>query len=666
MAISLIAAFIGSVVAAVGTGVLSVRCLRSPRADLICLTVALAGLTVALGALTLGNFAGFGPASFRVMELGGQVLAPLALCLALAEMAGTMMVTRFAARLILSALAVIAFVVLSTDQLNPGVAFSKAWPAAAAHYETIPDYLLKFILVPVIVVFALIAIVVTAVRSGRDPAWRPAIGPVGATAGAALLLAIPAAVTLPVSSMFAVLGLAAAALTWFAGHRLDSLRADLPDDRRADESAHGWPDQDTWDGQVDQTGDFDALAIGDEGAYRDNGLYRPDAGGYEADGPGGQYAGRYPVDETDAGLVANGHGRRPPDPLPAEYGDHSDHSEASPADRDADSAAQESQAALFGQIAIYTLLEDRVGEFDLLTEKVVEQVRAREPDTLVYIVHAVPSAPMQRILYEVYRDRGAYDEHRLRPYVARFEIDRRPYVLATNVIELGLQQGKISSLPALSDLLGSSRAVAPDPVQPGPARHPGPGQTGHSHPGPGQAAPGHPGPAQHGNGHPGPSEHGNGHGGQAQPGYDKLGLRETRPDKPRQDKPRYDEGYDELGLSNAGSGEPRYRDPRYDRPPSYDRPRSDGPRSDGPRSDGPRSDRPRYTEPEYGQPGYNEPRYDESRYGPPGRDDPRYREPGYGEARYSEPGSSHLGYDRPQRARPDGPADREEGPQRQW
>ena len=47
-------------------------------------------------------------------------------------------------------------------------------------------------------------------------------------------------------------------------------------------------------------------------------------------------------------------------------------------------------------------------EFDRLTKQVVKQVRANEPDTLVFIVHAVPSAPMQRILYEVYRDRAAF------------------------------------------------------------------------------------------------------------------------------------------------------------------------------------------------------------------------------------------------------------------
>ncbi|MFY9891521.1 MAG: antibiotic biosynthesis monooxygenase, partial [Streptosporangiaceae bacterium] len=116
--------------------------------------------------------------------------------------------------------------------------------------------------------------------------------------------------------------------------------------------------------------------------------------------------------------------------------------------------AEPERAQLFGQIAIYTLLEERVAEFDKLTERVVEQVRSREPDTLVFIVHAVPSAPMQRILYEVYRDRSAYERHNEQPYVEQFAIDRRPYVLATNVIELGLQQAKVSPFPSVTELFG--------------------------------------------------------------------------------------------------------------------------------------------------------------------------------------------------------------------
>ena len=98
MAISLAVAFIGSVVAAVSTGVLTARCLRGPRADIISVTLAMIGLTVALGAQALGNLAGFGPVTFRAMELGGQVLAPLALCLGIAEMAARTVPVRFAAR----------------------------------------------------------------------------------------------------------------------------------------------------------------------------------------------------------------------------------------------------------------------------------------------------------------------------------------------------------------------------------------------------------------------------------------------------------------------------------------------------------------------------------------------------------------------------------------
>jgi hypothetical protein len=38
--------------------------------------------------------------------------------------------------------------------------------------------------------------------------------------------------------------------------------------------------------------------------------------------------------------------------------------------------------------------------------------------------------------------------------VAQFEADGRPYVLATNVIELGLQHAKVSPFPSIADLFG--------------------------------------------------------------------------------------------------------------------------------------------------------------------------------------------------------------------
>ena len=253
-------------------------------------------------------------------------------------------------------------------------------------------------------------------------------------------------------------------------------------DRDRDDAGHGWegdrdagrPGREDWRADQDQggyqapdfaTGDFVPGDYGsgdyDRGDYAD-GAY---AGGDYATGdfatgdiaPGGHDPG---VDGWQPGPGADDrleeHGRadrqgglgsrqsagwqdgpaNEPDGFPAANG-HGD---------------EAARAQLFGQIAIYTLLEDRVDEFDHLTERVVELVRSREPDTLVFIVHAVPSAPMQRILYEVYRDRSAYQWHTQQAHVQQFEADKRPYVLATNVIELGLQQAKVSPFPSVTDL----------------------------------------------------------------------------------------------------------------------------------------------------------------------------------------------------------------------
>ena len=193
------------------------------------------------------------------------------------------------------------------------------------------------------------------------------------------------------------------------------------------------------DGYPNEAGHLD-----DGPLYRDEAAY-PDESGYSGDlgVPGrareprtnGRRTGMRPATRDEAGYP----------------GEHDYAGTARPAATDRDA-----QADLFGQIAIYTLLEDRVEDFDRLTRRVVRQVRAHEPDTLVYIVHAVPSAPMQRILYEVYRDRSAYEEHKRQPYVIAFEADRRPFVLATNIIELGLQQAKVSPLPSVSDLLSDT------------------------------------------------------------------------------------------------------------------------------------------------------------------------------------------------------------------
>ena len=118
----------------------------------------------------------------------------------------------------------------------------------------------------------------------------------------------------------------------------------------------------------------------------------------------------------------------------------------------------------YGRILIFTLLEDRVAEFDRLAEETAEHVRIGEPDTLVYVIHLVPNAPMQRIFYEIYRDRAAFDSHESQPYMQRFVAERRACVLATNVIELRLKYAKVAPLPGPQP---ARRAGAPRRCRPG-------------------------------------------------------------------------------------------------------------------------------------------------------------------------------------------------------
>ena len=120
----------------------------------------------------------------------------------------------------------------------------------------------------------------------------------------------------------------------------------------------------------------------------------------------------------------------------------------------------------YGRLLIFTLIEDGVAEFDRLAGQLAEEVQTREPDTLVYVIHLVPNAPMQRIFYEIYRDQAALASHERQPYVMRFAADRRSCVLATNVIELRLKYAKVAPLPGPPRRTQVPQALEPLPLRP--------------------------------------------------------------------------------------------------------------------------------------------------------------------------------------------------------
>ena len=214
MSASVVVAFACAVVAAAGTGVLVGRCIRMPRLDLIAWACVLAALAVALVALALGADRGYGSATFRAVQFGSQLIAPLWLAWGLTELVAESVPVRFASKLVTMALTVVTGVVLVTDPLSP-TPFSKAWPLASKHYQIIPRSLLSLVAVVTLIV-VVIALATSLLRLRADPAWRrPVIAVTAASIAAVLILGLR--LSLPANGAYLALIVACVALTWFAG-----------------------------------------------------------------------------------------------------------------------------------------------------------------------------------------------------------------------------------------------------------------------------------------------------------------------------------------------------------------------------------------------------------------------------------------------------------------
>ena len=80
--------------------------------------------------------------------------------------------------------------------------------------------------------------------------------------------------------------------------------------------------------------------------------------------------------------------------------------------------------------------------YDRLVAETVEAIKANEPGTLVYATHLVDGQPLQRIFYELYRDKAAFEAHEAAPHTRRYLDERGQYLASTEVDRLTLQTGK--------------------------------------------------------------------------------------------------------------------------------------------------------------------------------------------------------------------------------
>jgi quinol monooxygenase YgiN len=98
---------------------------------------------------------------------------------------------------------------------------------------------------------------------------------------------------------------------------------------------------------------------------------------------------------------------------------------------------------MFGLSVRFTCRDTASAEtFDDLVAETVPQISQHEPGTLVYAVHAVDGKPLERIFYELYRDRAAFDAHERQPHTRRFLAAREQFLASVEVDFLTLQAGK--------------------------------------------------------------------------------------------------------------------------------------------------------------------------------------------------------------------------------
>ena len=170
----------------------------------------------------MGFASGFSATTFRAVQLSALLLAPLWLAWGLVEAVAANDAARFGARLVSSALMVVASVILLTDPLNPSP-FSKSWPSAGLHFQPVALYALDAVQV-VAVAAAVAGTGFAAVRARQDPRWRPTLIGV-APVGLAVLMTVGLRLSLPVKSVYPLFSMTAAALVWFGATRTQRLPA---------------------------------------------------------------------------------------------------------------------------------------------------------------------------------------------------------------------------------------------------------------------------------------------------------------------------------------------------------------------------------------------------------------------------------------------------------
>ncbi|MEV3978362.1 antibiotic biosynthesis monooxygenase [Nonomuraea sp. NPDC049758] len=456
-------ALAGALLAAVATGALIRRLRDEPEGWLIAWTVAAGALCLSLAAIGVGSVLGFGPATFRVYQVTGSLLAPLWLAVGLIQLLADKVPPRFLAWLFGIALTVVSVAILVFDPLK-STDFGKALPPGSAMWQLIPDKLL--IGVHAIDVLVLLACVVVAGLKwrGGDEYDTDNLHAVLVIAPSSIALVGAMRFSVPPLFTTALLAVGAAAIWYTVLRPLAPYEDDEDDLETPHDDVERRPGRRVAPAPAPEPVPVPAAEPPPVAPPRRSPGLGDLVAEYRAGDQQVDYAARMgaaPDSGPATGYIMNG---SPPPRM-----DTSPRMDAQPSRPDYSmpgtgvaypgaelfTPSQPQQAggrpspSIYGLLTVFTIMDGAGDAFDRLAEATVEAVRRGEPDTLVYACHAVKSAPLQRIVYELYRDEVAYRDHQRQPHVERFLNERQAMVLATNVIELNVNAAKVVPLPTV-------------------------------------------------------------------------------------------------------------------------------------------------------------------------------------------------------------------------
>jgi quinol monooxygenase YgiN len=97
---------------------------------------------------------------------------------------------------------------------------------------------------------------------------------------------------------------------------------------------------------------------------------------------------------------------------------------------------------MFGLVVKFVLKPGHEETFDALVAETLPGIRSSEPGTLIYTCHVVDGAPGERVFYEIYEDRAAFEAHEDQAHVRRFLMERKQHLDRVDVDFLSLIDGK--------------------------------------------------------------------------------------------------------------------------------------------------------------------------------------------------------------------------------